>query len=288
MQKIDTKYLIGGAVVLLLVGLVGSAFIGPKLITPIVVGFGGEGDKRYSVDGYETGLEFAPNMYHSEALESYTQWKPSVFRDGRNMQYAPKGTVPRNSWYVAENFQPYHFENTPEAYDSASNLVKSPLVARMEAITDTTARKAMEKDILIKGDSVYKTFCAICHGDKGDGNGTIVESEKYPTPGSYESKVGLTEGKMYHSITYGKNLMGSYASQITPEQRWQVIYYIKKNFLKNAPAAAPAATATPAKADAKPATAKPAETKPAAVAAKPAAKPAEKAPAAKPANGKKP
>ncbi|TAD85029.1 MAG: cytochrome c, partial [Bacteroidetes bacterium] len=52
-----------------------------------------------------------------------------------------------------------------------------------------------------------------------------------------------TDGTMFYSITYGRNLMGGYASQLTPEQRWKIIYYIKS---KQAPAAAPAADSTAA------------------------------------------
>jgi hypothetical protein len=37
----------------------------------------------------------------------------------------------------------------------------------------------------------------------------------------------LPEGKMYHTLTYGKGLMGSHASQLSQKDRWLVIEYIK-------------------------------------------------------------
>jgi hypothetical protein len=37
----------------------------------------------------------------------------------------------------------------------------------------------------------------------------------------------LSAGKMYHSITHGKNLMGSYASQVNPTERWKIIRFIQ-------------------------------------------------------------
>jgi hypothetical protein len=37
----------------------------------------------------------------------------------------------------------------------------------------------------------------------------------------------MPDGQMFYSITYGKNAMGSYASQITDRQRWMIIHYIK-------------------------------------------------------------
>jgi mono/diheme cytochrome c family protein len=36
-----------------------------------------------------------------------------------------------------------------------------------------------------------------------------------------------TDGHMYHVITFGKGQMGSYASQLSPEQRWMVVNYIR-------------------------------------------------------------
>jgi hypothetical protein len=68
----------------------------------------------------------------------------------------------------------------------------------------------------------------------------------------------MPEGQMFYSVTYGKNKMGSYASQLNTEQRWMVIAYIKSKQAP-APAAAPAAGA-PAMA---PAAAVPAAAKPA-------------------------
>ena len=52
----------------------------------------------------------------------------------------------------------------------------------------------------------------------------------------------MAEGTMFHSVTYGKNLMGSYASQLSTEQRWMIIHYIKEK-----QAASVTATPAPAK-----------------------------------------
>jgi cytochrome c len=94
--------------------------------------------------------------------------------------------------------------------------------------------------ILEKGKAVYTKFCTPCHGDAGDGNGSIVANGKFPSPGKYWDKVaanGLNDGKMFHSITYGKNLMGQHASQVTKEERWLVIHYINDLIKKATPAA---------------------------------------------------
>jgi mono/diheme cytochrome c family protein len=71
------------------------------------------------------------------------------------------------------------------------------------------------------------TYCVVCHGPKGDGQGYIVP--KFPMPPSlYSPKVtNWPDGRIYHVITHGQNLMPSYASQILPEDRWAVIHYVR-------------------------------------------------------------
>ncbi|MEZ4879406.1 MAG: cytochrome c [Chitinophagales bacterium] len=66
------------------------------------------------------------------------------------------------------------------------------------------------------GKHLYTVNCAICHGDKGDGQGHLVEINKFPPPPSYTSEALLTkpQGQRYHSLIYGKGLMGSYATQL--------------------------------------------------------------------------
>ena len=54
----------------------------------------------------------------------------------------------------------------------------------------------------------------------------------------------MPEGQMFYSVTYGKNLMGSYASQLSRKQRWQIIRYIKLKQLAAKASAAPAADST--------------------------------------------
>ena len=38
----------------------------------------------------------------------------------------------------------------------------------------------------------------------------------------------ITEGSIYHVLIHGKNLMGSHASQITHDERWQIVQYVGK------------------------------------------------------------
>jgi len=149
------------------------------------------------------GLEYMPDMYRQNSVRAYegVNGEPA-------MRHLPPGVIPQNE-YV------YNIPNTPEGYQMAAHI-KNPLPA-----TDS---------IIQMGKFYYERFCTPCHGASGQGDGKVVTIGGFPPPPSYTSPnlMNLPEGQMFHSITYGKNLMPSHAYQLTPYQRWMVIHYIKK------------------------------------------------------------
>ena len=68
-------------------------------------------------------------------------------------------------------------------------------------------------------------YCAVCHGSKGDGQGILMTNEKFLGIPSYADR-DITEGSIYHVLMYGKNLMGSHASQVNAKERWQISQYV--------------------------------------------------------------
>jgi len=97
------------------------------------------------------------------------------------------------------------------------------------------------------GKELYTQFCSHCHGEKGDGNGILMQREKIlGIPGYGADKLpDITPGSIYHVIMYGKNNMGSHSSQLNYEERWKIIKYVWKLREDQAPgAAAPAADAS--------------------------------------------
>ncbi len=84
----------------------------------------------------------------------------------------------------------------------------------------------VSEERLKKGETSYKLYCAICHGDAGDGMGTLVKNEKILGVPNYKDRE-ITEGSIYHVIMYGRNMMGSHASQITEKERWEVVQYVE-------------------------------------------------------------
>ncbi|GAB4419356.1 MAG: cytochrome c [Bacteroidia bacterium] len=205
-------------------------------------------------DKSKRNIEYSPNMYNSLPLEPYSQTvyaadyggnfaavekgldKVRYFADGLSAQRAPEGTVPRaESWYVQEAYQPYPYPNTTEGYDLATQNYKSPL---NQAATNEKGYSCNNASFQ-RGKKLYAIHCTMCHGANGDGQGNLVTAGVYAGVPSYASRAYLTEGQMYHSITYGKGIMGSYASALTPKERWEVICYINEWVKQGQAAAAP-------------------------------------------------
>jgi mono/diheme cytochrome c family protein len=109
----------------------------------------------------------------------------------------------------------------------------------------------LEASDYLEASRLYLVNCGICHGDKLDGNGPLYKAGDGPFPNKPATLVGddkytaMTEGTMFHSITYGRNSMGGHASQLSTKQRWMIVHYIKEK--QAAAAQAPPTAAPPAK-----------------------------------------
>ena len=174
------------------------------------------------------GLEYAPNMYHSVAYEPLTQIEDEhagnlVNSDDdpygeyynsnpnnpfkMNLRLPPPNTVRRtkDGWF------PYHIPK--DSVDLASRILKNPL--------DSTA------DVVEQGHQLFLVFCVHCHGEQGHGDGKVgVVFKGVPAYNAGATK-NLSEGHIFHVITYGIRRMGAHGSQIPPEDRWKIVRYVQ-------------------------------------------------------------
>ena len=163
------------------------------------------------------GRTYMPDMTYSRAYETYAPAQerldaegisPSAYFNGRPVE----GTVARG------DMMHYALKNDSAGY-AQSAFVKNPL--------DSAGADMKEAERL------YLVNCGICHGAKLDGNGPLYKGGDGPFSAKPATLVGdakyeaMPAGTMFHSVTYGKNAMGSYASQLSTRQRWMVIAYVK-------------------------------------------------------------
>lgn len=168
---------------------------GVTLMSLLAVSCFNEKDRNY---------QYFPNMYKSVGYETYGEYE--VFEGSQEAKLPVEGTIPRG-------WMPYEYDNTTEGYDLAKAELKNPL--------------PYTEDNVNEGKALYTIYCAICHGDKGDGKGTLAQREKIlGIPAYDDAGRAITEGSVYHVMYYGINTMGSYAAQTNEKERWQIDHYV--------------------------------------------------------------
>ena len=88
---------------------------------------------------------------------------------------------------------------------------------------------------LERGKVAYGIYCMQCHGEKGDGQGSLYVNKKfiYPPGNLLSEKMRANpEADIYHVITVGWGIMGEHGSMITPDDRWKIAMYVKQELQK--------------------------------------------------------
>lgn len=135
--------------------------------------------------------------------------KAQEYDQARNepaMRVPPEGTVPRG-------FTPYQYKGDPLA---AEAKLQNPL---------------KESDVVLqRGEKLYNIYCSVCHGSQGKGDGTVAYAMPLKPPSLLNERArNFKDGRLFHIITEGQGVMGSYATQIFKEEdRWAVVNYVRK------------------------------------------------------------
>lgn len=163
------------------------------------------------------GAIYMPDMAYSRAYETYADHS-NLKEKGINYDGKPvEGSIARG--------MEMPFPLAKDKAGDTTNYYASKLVPN--PIDSLSAKELTEAERL------YLINCGICHGTKLDGNGPLYKGGDGPYPVKPATLVGdaryesMPDGQMFYSVAYGKNQMGSYASQLSKHQRWMVIKYIK-------------------------------------------------------------
>ena len=168
-------------------------------------------------DANSPGVEYMPDMYRSPSVEPYVDYENPNQMSAR---LPVEGTIAFTANEEEEiYYYPYAYANSFEGYEAAGDSLVSPI--------------PMTEETVAEGKKTFQFFCVHCHGKTGQGDGPIPTKADYPPPPAYNGNAlkNLPEGKMYHTLTFGKGMMGSHASQLNPKERWIVIQYVK--YLQN-------------------------------------------------------
>lgn len=154
--------------------------------------------------GLNRMVEMRPFNWMNVQDRHVPQTFSTVFADGRSMQKPVSGTVSRGHL-------PGSFENDP---DAMAKYLGNPLSETQE--------------VFELGREKYESRCSACHGFYGEGDSRL--QGQYPAPPTLHTKKLIEEwndARIYHVITYGQNIMPAYDKQLTKDERWAVVHYIR-------------------------------------------------------------
>lgn len=153
-----------------------------------------------------TNIELIQDMMDQPSLKAQDH-DPKL--DGPAMRVPPEGSIPRG------------YEPIPE------DIGNDPEKAGREL--DNPVANDFSPEILETGRENYRIYCGVCHGDNGVGKGPVASAMSLKPPSLVNERVsGFRDGRIFHVITKGYGVMGSYASQITdPETRWSIVNYVR-------------------------------------------------------------
>ena len=194
--------------------------------------------------GDNPGWIYMPDMTYSNAYEAYasTRHQTQTGIDEMSAILPVSGTIPRG--YVPNSNKIRTNEKYLNSFVFKNYFVNPILDPSVDYSQRQVAHDMLKnpfkrtKKALTKGKEQYDIYCAVCHGFTGKGDGSIVVNKDgsdgpfLAIPPDFTTAKGrlhgLTDGDMFYSITYGKNMMGGYDSQVNPKDRWAIIHYIKE------------------------------------------------------------
>lgn len=151
-------------------------------------------------------IHLNPNMDSQGKYKA--QSESNFFVDGATMRTPVEGTVARGELRADDAY--YHGK------DASGEFI-------------TTAPMAFTDDMVKRGEERYDIYCVACHGENADGKGKIL-FYKYPIPPAnfYDERIKkLSDGHMFNAITAGWLNMPSLKAQVSVEDRWAIISYIR-------------------------------------------------------------
>ncbi len=184
------RYWLNWALLAILAGIIGLCFA--------------IGGRDYRLPNYR----FMPETQMAES-PAYDSFSPNPnFGDGLTLRSPPAGSVPRGQ-------MPIHYQATLQDAQRAGEELKNPFLAS-DALR------------LERGQFVFDNFCSVCHGPLGQGNGPVTQ-KGFPPPASLmaERATQMKDGQMFHVLTYGQANMPSFATQLSQNDRWSTVLYVR-------------------------------------------------------------
>ena len=192
-------------------------------------------------DPDSSGYEYMPDMYRSPSIETYVDYGEIRGRENKDLKSKlsaltpPRNTIPfcgtdstevrlmlpnlrkaNAAWKESHGFYGVDLSKDDEYLLAANDINPYKLTAANSA------------SMMTNGKELFTAMCQHCHGEKGDGNGPMVASGAYVGVPNYATLTALSDGQMYYSIYYGKNMMGAHNSLVSKKEISTLVHYVRQ------------------------------------------------------------
>ena len=152
-------------------------------------------------------IELFPDMNRQPKLRPQKPY--ALFGDGRGSRLPVPGTIARDD----------HYEDLP------INTCRIPGTTNFVEILPVP----VTAQLLARGQQRFNINCSPCHGAQADGNGITKRIGAMAVVANLHDKriVELTDGELFNTISNGKNLMSGYGANVTVEDRWAIVAYVR-------------------------------------------------------------
>jgi mono/diheme cytochrome c family protein len=151
-------------------------------------------------------LAACPRLDPMQRQQKYRAYQANeYFDDGVAMRHPPEGTVPFRSL-------------VEPTLGTGLGEDGKPLPVSPVAITEASIARGRDR---------FDIYCAVCHGVLGDGESQVALNMSLRRPPSLHAYREVPDGHLYRVITHGFGLMPGYSAQLTPEERWAVVAYVR-------------------------------------------------------------
>ncbi len=107
--------------------------------------------------------------------------------------------------------------------------------AEKDWVTDFPAAIKINQETMDRGEQRFNIYCAACHGLTGDGNGLVTQRAMSLQQGTWTQPTSIHAdavaiqpvGRIFNTISNGIRKMPGYKEQITAEDRWAIVLYLK-------------------------------------------------------------
>jgi mono/diheme cytochrome c family protein len=136
-------------------------------------------------------------------------------------RYTPEGTVPLGA-------EPDWSAEWVSGKATTANALKNPLTSGSRASSPGPSTPVIPRDVDAAGDTLYHTFCSVCHGPTGNADGTVSRQIGAPSLLTARARV-YSDGYIYSIIRYGRGVMPRYGDKVyAPIERWAIVNHVRK------------------------------------------------------------